>query len=41
VNGMVMTMAAGGAVNESRESRFMKEARRLAGRWLMSEEGKI
>lgn len=34
VNGMIMTMAAGGAKSDRRESRLMKDARRVAGRWL-------
>ena len=34
VKGMTMTIAAGGAFNESLESLLMKEASRVAGRWL-------
>jgi hypothetical protein len=34
VKGMIMIIAAGGAVNESLERRLMKEANSAAGRWL-------
>ena len=31
---MIMMIAAGGADKESRDRRLMKDARRVAGRWL-------
>jgi hypothetical protein len=34
VNGIIMTMAAGGAFSDSLASRFTKDARRVAGRCL-------
>jgi hypothetical protein len=34
MNGIVMMMAEGGAERESRARRLMKEAMRVAGRWL-------
>ena len=39
MKGMIMTMAAGGALSERRESRLMKEARRVAGRCLKNLSG--
>lgn len=36
VKGMITTKAAGGADNDSRDSRFRKEARRVEGRCLLS-----
>lgn len=32
VNGMTMIMAAGGAYSDNLDSRFMKDAKRVAGR---------
>lgn len=32
VNGMIMTIAAGGAESDKRDNRFMNEAKRVTGR---------
>jgi hypothetical protein len=34
VNGIAITIAAGGAFNDRRESLLTNDARRVAGRWL-------
>jgi hypothetical protein len=34
VKGMTITMAAGGAFNDSRDNLLMNDARRVTGRWL-------
>jgi hypothetical protein len=35
VNGMIIIIAAGGADSDKRASRLMKEAKSVAGRWLV------
>lgn len=35
MNGTIITIAAGGALRERRAKRFAKDARMVAGRWLV------